>query len=126
MKLFAFFLFIGCSSLGGSNNPVENRNESNVFTYTDSGGEYRVSREFKVKKKQLISRIKMFSLKGSKELESIVSISKIGGARNLGLTLSAAVNQLSSFAHMAVSHLFVAQSCRGAGTLRNLYTSRLV
>lgn len=79
MKLLFFFLLLSCSiqDLKRSDKIVK-KNSVNFFNYSDQSGSYRLKREIKTQGAKLVSRVKLFSLDSTTELESVVSVSKIG------------------------------------------------
>ena len=84
IKIFIFFLLIGCSSRGlVTDSPeLQKRNESILFEYSDNTGEYLAKREIKIVKNKLVSRVTILSRDGLQELETQVSMSKLGTLKN--------------------------------------------
>ncbi len=73
---FLLFFLISCSGTDMISKS-EKRSKTHLFDYKDFSGNYTLRREVKYQNKRLVTRAKLLS-KNGKELESQVSVSKIG------------------------------------------------
>lgn len=76
----ALLLAAGCSSRGID--PSQREGKTN-YSYTDVGGSYRLSREFKMVKQRLVSRsVLLSSGSDNKTLEKSITVSRLGSISN--------------------------------------------
>lgn len=100
MKLFLLlFLFMSCSVTGVKGRSGEKKSlTSQDYTLTDFSGEYLYRRDVKKLSRKLITRVKIFSKEGYHELESLVSVSKIGTVKGAaGKNKTALIPEVSQF-----------------------------
>lgn len=98
MKWVVFFLIMSCSLQGlNENQELEVQQSVEFFDYTDQTGQYRLKREIKLQKKKLVSRVKVFSLDSTKELEGTVSVSKLGSRASGNQIVPSILPEISQF-----------------------------
>jgi hypothetical protein len=97
MRFLILCLLIGCATRERPINSNDKISGSRTYTYQDFSGEYLLTREIRKNKNKLITRAKLIS-KSGKELESQVSVSKIGFVKNIkNKNISSLLPSISQF-----------------------------
>lgn len=76
--LIASYFLVACSTGHYSQKETNKLNNKQDYILSDQTGNYRVTREIKVKSNKLVSRVQILDVNMNKTLESSVAVSRIG------------------------------------------------